>query len=300
MLLVPMRVRECVIGLVGLSRDTPDQPYTLDDQVFAQELADRAALAIDAARMYAAEQQARADAEAAVEVRNKVFSLVAHDLLNPLTSIIGYTNLLQRHLASLGLTNTERFTRGLSRIESASQQMIAQIQELRDVARLQGHRPLDLQLIPLELVSLVHRVVEAHQQMVSEHRLMMDIRVSYLMLMADEMRLERVLTNLLRNAIKYSPQGGIIRITLREEERADQVGGSVSIHDQGIGIPAPDLPHLFTPFRRGSNAEHIEGTGLGLASARHIIEQHGGTITVASEEGRGSTFTIWLPATEQA
>jgi signal transduction histidine kinase len=108
-------------------------------------------------------------------------------------------------------------------------------------------------------------------------------------------RLERVLENLLSNAIKYSPEGGSITVAIADEE----IGGPwavLTVRDQGLGIPAADLPRVFERFQRARNVEgRIGGTGIGLASARQIVEQHGGTIAAESAEGTGSTFTVRLP-----
>jgi signal transduction histidine kinase len=116
----------------------------------------------------------------------------------------------------------------------------------------------------------------------------------------DRRHLERVFSNLLSNAVKYSPQGGTVDVILTPEDRDTLRGIRISICDEGVGIPTADLPYLFEPFRRGSNVkEFTNGTGLGLVSVRYIVEQHGGTITVDSREGHGSTFIIWLPLHEE-
>ena len=113
----------------------------------------------------------------------------------------------------------------------------------------------------------------------------------------DAVRLERVLSNLVGNAIKYSPDGGPVAIELSSEVDGQARGWAViQVRDQGVGIPSQDRPHVFERFRRGGNVErHIAGTGIGLFGSRQIVEQHGGTIGVESEEGVGSTFTVRLP-----
>ncbi|NJK79963.1 MAG: ATP-binding protein [Chloroflexaceae bacterium] len=108
--------------------------------------------------------------------------------------------------------------------------------------------------------------------------------------------MERALGNLLTNAIKYSSNEHAVIVTISEEIQDDVPWALVMVQDQGIGIPATELSYIFEPFRRASNGvSKASGTGLGLASAQHFIEQHGGRITVESQEGIGSTFTIWLP-----
>jgi signal transduction histidine kinase len=109
--------------------------------------------------------------------------------------------------------------------------------------------------------------------------------------------LERVLAHLLSNAIKYSPAGGQVLVEVAREQDCARL----SVTDGGLGIPKADLPHVFERFRRASNVGgHIAGSGLGLAGARDIIEQHGGTISVSSQEHRGSTFVVGLPLNHRA
>ncbi|RYE86679.1 MAG: ATP-binding protein [Myxococcales bacterium] len=114
----------------------------------------------------------------------------------------------------------------------------------------------------------------------------------------DQARLRRVVANLLANALKYSPAGGPVRLALWPVDRGGRRWAQLDVTDEGIGIPARELEQVFDWFARGRNARHarIQGTGIGLAGVRQIVEQHGGEITVASEENRGSTFTVRLPA----
>jgi signal transduction histidine kinase len=117
--------------------------------------------------------------------------------------------------------------------------------------------------------------------------------------MWDPTRLERVIANLLNNAVKYSPEGGDIELSLSRQEGDGEMCAVLRVRDHGIGVPAADLPHIFERFRRAGNVEgRISGTGLGLASARHIVEQHGGVISVESREGEGALFTVRLPVAE--
>jgi signal transduction histidine kinase len=112
----------------------------------------------------------------------------------------------------------------------------------------------------------------------------------------DAARLGRVLDNLVANAIKYSPAGGQISIEVEQEVGAAGGWAALCVRDEGIGIPEADQPHIFERFRRGGNVVgHIAGTGIGLAGACQIVEQHGGSIVVSSREGAGSAFTIRLP-----
>jgi signal transduction histidine kinase len=113
----------------------------------------------------------------------------------------------------------------------------------------------------------------------------------------DPVRLERVIANLVGNAVKYSPAGGPVVVEISSEvDRDGRAGAVMRVRDRGVGIPAEDLSHVFERFRRGANvARHFAGTGIGLFGSRQIVEQHGGTIAVESEEGVGSMFTVRLP-----
>jgi signal transduction histidine kinase len=112
----------------------------------------------------------------------------------------------------------------------------------------------------------------------------------------DVARLERVISNLLSNATKYGPDEGRISIKVVREEDATGAWATLMVQDEGLGIPASDLPRVFDPFYRGGNVSgRILGTGMGLTSVRHIVEQHGGTVTVASYEGTGTIITVKLP-----
>jgi signal transduction histidine kinase len=232
-------------------------------------------------------------------MRDQVFRLISHDLRSPLTAIQGYAHLLNRRLRGVDIPDAERITRGLSHIDKATSRMASQIQELLDVASLQAGKSIKLNYGRLDLMAMVQRVIEAHQQTLSVLALRFETVLTTMQAAGDEARLERVLDNLITNAIKYSPDGGEIVVSLAQDMRGEQRWAVVVVRDQGLGIPEGELPHIFEPFRRASNvAAKISGTGLGLASVRQIIEQHGGTISVSSQEGSGTTFVIQLPLDE--
>jgi signal transduction histidine kinase len=136
----------------------------------------------------------------------------------------------------------------------------------------------------------------ADAQRRTAHRLSIDATDSDLVGVWDRSRLERVIQNLLDNAIKYSPPGSQIEVGIRREDDPDGTAWAVlSVRDEGIGIPVGDLPRIFERFHRAGNVSGTPGAGVGLSGARQIVEQHGGTISVASIENQGSTFTIRLP-----
>src|SRR5205814_10428421 len=140
-------------------------------------------------------------------------------------------------------------------------------------------------------------VASEFQRTTEHHRMEVVTSLPRLVGLWDSARLEQVLDNLVSNAIKYSPGGGKVGIHVSREASEDGRAWAVlSVHDQGIGISAEDIPHVFEWFRRAANASgRISGAGIGLASASYIIDQHDGKITVASDPGKGATFTVRLP-----
>jgi PAS domain S-box-containing protein len=293
---VPLQARGATIGAISVVYAESERHYTEQDLDFMQELAHRAAMAVDNARLYR-------DALAALLVRDEFLSAISHDLRTPLTTIRGLTQLMLRRLERNAVPGSEATQVPLTNVDRATEKMTKMIDSLLDLSRLESGRPLDLDRQPMDLVSLVRNVAAEHQRGTVEHRIQMQTAGDALEGAWDAARLERVLDNLLSNAIKYSPDGGTITITVGVEE-GESAGLSfavVTVTDHGIGIPTADLATIFERFRRGSNVPtRIRGAGIGLAGARSIVEQHGGILTVASEEGGGSSFTVRLPIMTQA
>ena len=204
-------------------------------------------------------------------------------------------------MASPGISTTGVEPTGLeaalATIEEAAGRMVALVDEMMDAAHLSAGRELALSPVPVDLVALVEATADEACQGESGHRVRVEAETPALVGEWDMARLGRVLSNLLSNAVKYSWPGTEVLVRVGREEAPD--GGAravVTVRDEGVGIPAADLPHLFERFHRGANvAGRTRGTGIGLAGACHIITQHGGTIEVESAEGRGSTFTVRLP-----
>ena len=212
----------------------------------------------------------------------------------------------------------EEVQAGLARITVAVSSMVTLVDEIADLARSQaGYQP-ELRRQPTELVALAREVAAAYQVIPGEpvdpadrqltfpqrERKRTRIRVVALALQVtgdwDVRRLQRVLGNLLENAIKYSPDGGdiLVEVGCTRAGPADE-WAVLRVRDEGIGIPAADLPTIFEPFRRGRTvaacASAAPGSGLGLVTVRQIVTEHGGTIQVNSEPGAGTSFTIRLP-----
>jgi signal transduction histidine kinase len=241
------------------------------------------------------EEAARRDAQAAARVRQAFMAAATHDLGNPLMAIRVQAELLEELAGELAPSQAaEQVLSGAQRIVATSSRMAGILRELLDVARLQTGQQLVLERRPTDLAALARRVIADRQQATQHHVLRLRVEGEDHALVGswDAGRLERVLDNLLDNAIKYSPRGGEVAVSVMPQDTVVVL----AVADHGLGIPAADLPHVFEWFRRGSNvADSAPGSGLGLAGARQIVEQHGGTLSVDSREGVGTTFMLRLP-----
>jgi PAS domain S-box-containing protein len=294
---VPMTARDHVIGALSVwCTDDSGRRFSTEDLAAARSLGARSALAIDNARLYREAQEEIARRRQAEEERRAFVDAVAHDVKGPLGVVKGQAQLMQRRLRRGDSANPAGLETGLGRIEEAADRTVGLIEEMLDAAHLQAGTPLELRLVPTDLVELARRCAGQQAQSTTRHEIRVETALSELVGTWDLSRLERVVANLLQNAIKYSPAGGDVTIELERLEDERGAWAELRVRDRGIGIPTGDLPHVFERFRRGSNVSgRFAGTGIGLAGARQIVEQHGGSIAVASVEGCGSVFTVRLP-----
>jgi signal transduction histidine kinase len=236
-------------------------------------------------------ERATAELRREMLAKDEFMSTVSHDLKSPLTFIKGMANLRRRRAAAT--PETRPLTDALEQIEGCAGRMAQQLDELVDTGRLQSGTPLELRRDKVDLIALARKAVAEHQQTTDRHALHVSTRLPKLVGEWDELRLGRVLDNLLDNAVKYSPRGGSVKVSIGT---ADDGAAVLSVSDRGEGIHESDLPHIFERFRRGQNVEgRIPGTGIGLAGVQRIVEQHQGTIAVDTRVGVGTTFTIRLP-----
>jgi PAS domain S-box-containing protein len=226
--------------------------------------------------------------------REAFIAALTHDLKSPLTTVQGMAQFLARRAQRGEELPPDQLSASLAPIQAATSRMVTMLNELLDIARSEQGHALDLQLADCDLVALSREVVAEQQALTTRHRLQLETREATLVGRWDRPRLERVLRNLLTNAVNYSPAGGDVRVALWRDAAAGQV--VLTVADEGLGIPAADLANLFHAFRRGSNVtEQMPGSGIGLVSVQQVVEQHGGTVAVRSAEGQGSTFTVRLP-----
>jgi PAS domain S-box-containing protein len=232
---------------------------------------------------------------AAMSHKEGLLASVCHDVQQPLTVIKAQAQVLQRQLARGETMPPQQLRKCLAYILAATERVQGMTQDLLDMSVQQSPA---LLLAPTDLVALARQAVGVHELLSERHQFLFDAEVPTLEATVDAPRVHRVLANLLTNAIKYSPKGGAVRVTLTTTDGPDGKSAVLVVRDEGVGIPRNDLPHIFDRFRRGANAVgRFAGTGLGLASARELVELHGGTISAQSDEGKGSTFVVRLPLT---
>jgi PAS domain S-box-containing protein len=228
-------------------------------------------------------------------LKDQFITIAAHELRTPLTAIMGFSSMLTVQTGlGRGPELADWQQEAIGEIEEASERMNALVKDLLDVTRIQAGQ-LELDPVPLDLVATVRRAVARFQLSTLHHTLSANLPGELVMVKADGPRLEQVLGNLIGNAIKYSPQGGPISVTVQVDQEARLA--ELRIQDAGIGIPTDQQPLLFGRFVRARNVHdhHITGSGLGLYVCRELIERHGGHIWFESTEGVGTTFFITLP-----
>lgn len=230
---------------------------------------------------------------------DQFISSASHDLKTPLTAIKTLAQLLQRRLARADLPEADWFRDGLADIDTQTNRMAGQIDELLDLSRFRRTEPVELRRRPTDLVRLARRAANEVQKLTTRHAIRVETELTELTGQWDAERIDRVIANLLSNAVKYSPAGGDVIVTLTRERLGAADYAVMAVQDHGIGIPAADLAHVFDQFRRGSNVTgRISGTGIGLAGVRRLVEEHGGSIAAESSEGAGARFTVRLPLAE--
>jgi PAS domain S-box-containing protein len=236
-------------------------------------------------------RQARDQAEAANQAKTAFLSRMSHELRTPLNAVLGFAQLLSRQI---GGTNLEQQRGYVGHIEQAGWHLLQLINDVLDLSRVEsGQLAMESTAVPLaplwqQVRQMLGPQAAARQVSIRTGTLPADATVR-----ADPVRLRQVLINLLSNAINYNREGGTVTV----EAQPDGTGWVFSMADTGVGIPAAQMPHLFEPFNRLGRANAAsDGVGIGLTLTRWLVERMGGTIAVASTEGRGTTATLTLQA----
>jgi signal transduction histidine kinase len=237
-----------------------------------------------------AERAARAEAEAAVAARDEFLSIAAHELKTPITSLRGFAQLAHRQLRRTGQVDPERLELALTQIERQSERLTRLINQLLDLTRLDAGR-LTLTKQPADVDGLVDEVVTAFRQVHPQREFRFEERRN-VRAVVDGLRLEQVVTNLLDNAVKFSPASSPIEVAVRSEGPA---AVQIAVRDHGPGIPADDRDRVFERFYRGQASKESAGLGLGLAISQEIILLHGGQIFCELPTDGGTRFVVQVP-----
>jgi two-component system phosphate regulon sensor histidine kinase PhoR len=224
-------------------------------------------------------------------MKSEFVSTVSHELRTPLTSIKGFIRTLLDDTE--GYYDHEMQMEFYRIIDTECDRLVRLISDLLNLSRIESGRSLDLVLTEVDMRSLIDRVVETQRSYTNNHQFEVIVPEDLPRISADQDKVEQVLTNLLSNAIKYSPDGG--KITIHARNLGENI--SVSVSDQGIGIPEEHIARLFTRFHRVDSRDTRKqyGTGIGLYLVKHLVEAHKGQVSVESKVGEGSTFTFVLP-----
>jgi PAS domain S-box-containing protein len=241
------------------------------------------------------EREVRAQMEAATRMRDAFLTVLAHELRTPLTSLLGNAQLMLRRAQREGVLSG-RDQRSLQVVVNQSERLNEMVSFQLDISRLHtGH--LQIERVPVDVVALVRQVIEEVQAPLTGHSVTYSGPDTPLLVEGDGLRLFQVLNNLIQNAIKYSPEGGVVQVQVERQDATVRV----AVNDEGIGIPQAELPQVFQRFYRASNVDEgqMSGFGVGLYLVKELVTLHGGTVDVVSEEGRGSTFLITLPLSDE-
>jgi PAS domain S-box-containing protein len=277
---VPLLAHGALVGVITLMSCSPSRPYGPADLRVAEELAQRAALSIANARLFG-------EAQRAVTVRDDVLAIVSHDLRNPVVTI----GLMAHLLAQPGRVDAARLREFAGTIQSSVRDMHLLIDDLLDFARIhsttfsvEAHAD-NMNRVATPVIDQLKVLADAKHQIVE-----VDVPSNLPDVAVDVRRIGQVMSNLVGNAVKFTPAGGTIRISARQSGNAV----AMSVADTGLGIPPEHLSHIFDRFWQAPRTRYM-GSGLGLSIAKGIVEAHGGTIWAESEPGKGSSFSFTLP-----
>jgi signal transduction histidine kinase/CheY-like chemotaxis protein len=288
---VPMLARSAKIGMLTLARFGSDaRPFSENERTLSDDLAARVALAVENARLYRS-------ARIAIELRDNFLSIAAHELKTPLTTIQGYSQLLSIQVDQSPGPDAVPIRRSAQLIEDRTKHLARLVEQILDVSRLDGSR-LHLDREDIDLVGLVKTMLVAFEAHRASHEFRLHLAQERLEVAVDATRLMQVMGNLVDNAVRYSPTGSPIDVTI--EHLNDHDGVVLSVRDRGPGIPEKNRSHIFDRFHEVPALAYGSGMGLGLHISREIVLLHGGDITVGFPACGGSEFTVRLPLTNHA
>jgi signal transduction histidine kinase len=292
LVIVPMLKEQEVIGTITIFRQEV-RPFTDKQIELVSTFADQAAIAIENVRLFDEIQDKSRQLAEASERKSQFLASMSHELRTPLNAIIGLTEMMVTNAARFG---TEKALEPLRRVNAAGTHLLSLINEILDLSKIEAGK-LELNPEPVNLARLIDEVIGTAGQLAekNQNRLVVEAPEKVGALKADPMRLKQILLNLLSNACKFTKDGEVALRVRKVADGRDWV--ELAVADTGIGLTAEQLSKLFQDFTQADSltARRYGGTGLGLAISRKLARMMGGDVTVTSEPGKGSVFTVRLP-----
>lgn len=288
LMVVPILIAEHVAGLLYISNRSARE-FSDEDEAVSRRLAEQAAIAIQNARLFAREGAARADAEAANRSKDAFLAMLSHELRNPLGAISNAVHVLERAGSGTAATRAREI------IARQAQHLVRLVDDLLDVSRAMSGK-IVLRREVVDLAAIAARAVTALKATPTAEGHDVALQARPVRVHGDAVRLEQVVSNLVENALKYTPHGGRVGVTVAETDGT----AVLAVEDSGVGIAPELLPRVFDLFVQADDSlvRAAGGLGIGLTLVRRIVELHGGAIEATSAGvGRGSRFTVRLPAT---